>query len=200
MKGFGSTDSYKQMYYMLEHPRFSQRTMSKDLGIKFGEKVNSFVRWLDDLKFVRKTNETRKGKPRYEVPSRMDLVRFYSRHRDMKSLILGRYEVNLDKKMTMKLLSENGGIMCLTTSLEMYGDEYFRDPLIHAYVDDRKILDALDSSTTGRTKIILYNFDLPDEIKEKDAIRYTSPNRTIIDLFCNNLSYAADDFIPKVWT
>jgi len=199
MKGFKNKDSYQMLYYMLENRKFGQRKMSDDLGWDFGQKVNSFVRWLEDLKFVRKTHETGIGKPRYEVSSRIELARFFSRSRVMADLILETYDIAADRKSTIEILSKNGGILCLTTALALYGEEYFRDPVIHAYVEDRKLLEEMNNQVEGKTKVILYDFDLRDEIKIKNKIKVTSPTRTIIDLFCNNLAYAAEHFIPKVW-
>lgn len=200
MKGFKTKDSFEALYYLLEHPKFNQRGMSEELGWHFGQKINSFVRWLEDLKFIRKTNETGKGKPRYEIPSRVDLVKFYSRFRSMKDLIVQTYEIAADRNVTIKLLGEKGGILCLTTALELYGEEYFRDPVIHAYVDDRHLLEEMQDQVEGHTKVILYDFDLPDEPLIKNNLPVTSPTRTIIDLFCGDVSYAAERFIPKVWT
>ncbi len=194
MKGFKSIDAYKALYYMLENPKFDQRKLSSDLGWHFGQKVNGFVRWLEDLKFVTKTNET------YEVPSRIELAKFFSRHRDMKQKIVDEFSIAADRESTMKLINEVGGILCLTTALEAYGEEYFRDPTIHAYVENNALLEEMKNQVEGNTKVIIYQYDLPDEIKIKNGYNVTSPSRTIIDLFCNNMSYASERFIPKVWT
>ena len=199
MKGFKTEDSYKAMYYILEYPKFSSRYLSDFYGWPFGGKVSDFVNWLVDLKLVRKTHETKKGKPRYEVASRAELVNFYSKYRDLNKKIIQSYTITLDRKSAIKLIAENGGILCLTTALELYGDEYFDDPTIHAYSYDPNLLPLLENQLEGDTKIILYEYDLPDEIKQKKNISVTSPNRTIVDLFCANLAYTAERFIPKVW-
>lgn len=199
MKGFKTEDSYKALYYLLEHPKFNQRALSDEYGWAFGGKVNGFVRWLENIKLVRKTGETDKGKLRYEVISRTELVKFYSRYRDMTKKVVQTFEIAADRDTAIKIIGENGGILCLTTALELYGEEYFRDPTIHAYMDDANLIPKLEEQVEGNTKVILYQYDLPDEIKTKKNLPVTSPSRTIIDLFCYNLAYAAERFIPKVW-
>ncbi len=200
MKGFKTVDSFKALYYLLEHPTFNQRWMSKDLGWHFGQKINSFVRWLEDFKFIRKTNETGKGKLRYEVTSRMELVKFYSRSRDMHDDVIDTYNIAANHDDAVEFIGKNGGILCLTTALELYGEEYFRDPVVHAYVNDPNLLSEMQNQVEGNTKVILYELKLPDETKIKKDLPVTSPTRTIIDIFCNNMSYAAEKFIPKVWS
>ena len=199
MKGFKTKDSYKAMYYMLEHPKFNSRALSDFYGWNFGGKVGDFVNWLVDMRFVRKTHETRKGKPRYEVASRAELVNFYSRHRNMNKKIIQTYSLAADRNSIIKIIGKNGGILCLTTALELHGDSYFRDPTIHAYLDDPNLFKVMDEQVEGSTKVVLYQYDLPDETRKKINVSVTSPNRTIVDLFCANLAYAAERFIPKVW-
>ena len=173
--------------------------MARDLGMYHGEKIHSFVNWLEELRFVKKTYQTKMGKPKYEISSRVELVNFFSRFRDMQKLKLETYVIGTNKEEIMQLLNENGGIMCLTTALQLHGEEFFRDPEIHVYVEDRKLFDVLSEQVEGRVKVSIYEFDLPDMIKEKNGIKITSPTRTIMDLFCNNMAYAAEHFIPKVW-
>ena len=139
------------------------------------------------------------GKPRYEVTSRAELVSFYSRYRDLNKKIIQTFEIAIDRKSAIELIGKNGGILCLTTALKLYEDEYFDDPTIHAYSVDANLLPLMADQDEGNTKVILYEYDFGDEIKQKKNVPVTSPNRTIIDLFCANLAYAAECFIPKVW-
>lgn len=200
MKGFGSVDSYKQLYYMLENPQFSQRQMARDLGMYHGEKISSFVNWLEDLRFVKKTYQTKSGRPKYEITSRVELVTFYGRFRNMEKLKLETYVIGTNKEEMIQFLNNNGGILCMTTALELYGEEFFRDPEIHVYAEDReKLFNALSEQVEGRVKVSVYQFDLPDKIKEKKGIKVTSATRTIMDLFCSNMAYATEQFIRKVW-
>ncbi len=197
-KDFKTQESHKMLYYMLEHPRFGQRPMARDLGLHHNEKISGFVRWLEDLKFVRKTMETEKGKPRYEVPSRTALLSFYSRFRDMNKEKISTYSIGRDYDSVRKYLSDNGAIMCLTTALQLY-DDYFRDPEIHVYVENPKLLEIIPEQHGGKIKVHLYEYYYPDITKTIDEIRATSPTRTIMDLYCSNKAYAAEQLIPKVW-
>ena len=172
--------------------------MARDLDIKHGSKIQTFIKWLEDLNFVTRTHEVKKGKPTYEVPSRDALLSFYSRFRNMKDEQAGTFQIGSDWNETVHYLSDNGGIMCLTTALQFYGN-YFRDPMIHAYVKDAKLLAKMRSQVEGKIKVVLYNFDLPDIPEIREGVNVTSPIRTIIDLYCNNMTYAAEQFVKKVW-
>ena len=197
-KTFNKEESHKMLYYILEHPRFSQRPMTKELGWKHGERVSSFVSWLENLKYIKKTLETGKGKPRYEVPSRTALLNFYSRNRNMNDEKIGTYDIGRDYKSVRKYLSDNGAIMCLTTALQLYGD-FFRDPSIHVYVENLKLLDIIPQQSKGDVKVHLYEYKYTDITRKKYGIRITSPTRTIMDLYCNNMAYAAEQLISEVW-
>jgi len=198
-KTFNTEDSHKMLYYILEHPRFSQRPMADEFGWQHNEKVNSFVRWLEDLKFVRKTFETGRGKPRYEVPSRAALLNFYSRNRSMSEEKIGVFSMGRDYVSVRKFLNDNGAIMCLTTALQLY-DDYFRDPEIHVYVKNRKkLFDAIPKDNKGDVKVHIYDYKYADQTKKINEITATSPTRTIMDLYCNNMAYAAEQLILKVW-
>ena len=183
---------------MLENPRFVQRTMADEIGLSHGETVNSFVKWLEELKYVKKTFETGRGKPRYEVPSRAALLNFYSRHRNMREERIGTFNIGRNYKSVRKFLSDNGAIMCLTTALQFY-DDYFRDPAIDVYVDDLKLLNIIPKQSKGEVKVNLYEYRYADITKKIKGIRVTSSTRTIMDLFCNNMAHAAEQLIPKVW-
>lgn len=186
------------MHYILNHTRFSQRQMARDLEIPHGEQISTFVNWLEELRFVRKTYETKRGTPNYELISRIDLLNFYSRYRDMSKELFGIYDIGSDALEVMRFLNKHKSIMCLTTALQFY-DEYVRDPTIHAYVPDRKLIDEINSQAKGTIKVILYNYEYPDIIQVKENFKITSPARTIMDLFCNNMAYTAEHFIQNVW-
>lgn len=173
--------------------------MARDLGIKHGGKIQLFVKRLEELNLVVRTREIAKGKPTYEVPSRDALLSFFSRFRNMKNEQIEKtYQLGTDWKETVHFLSDNGGIVCLTTALQFY-DKYFRDSAIHVYVKDPKLLGKVHSQIEGKIKVTLYNFDLPDVPEIRENVNVTSPTRTIIDLYCSNMSYAAEEFIRKVW-
>lgn len=196
MAEFKTKEETMQLRYMLENPAFTQRQMARDIDIIHGARISNFVRWLESYKYVKKTIDA-KGKMIYEVPSRQALLTFYSRYRDMQDNKIGTYTIGADPKSTMKHLSENGAIMCLTSALGYY-DNYSRDPELHAYVENPTLVDEVESSE-GDIKVHLYWYKHPDDSKIEDGIRITSATRTIMDLYCNNMAYLAERLIPRLW-
>ena len=81
MAKFDTDADQKQLRYMLEYRFFTQRGMAREIGIPHGAKISNFVCWLEKFKFIRKT--LRQGKIVYEVPSRVELLNFYRRFRNM---------------------------------------------------------------------------------------------------------------------
>lgn len=197
-KGFKTNANNMMMAYMLENRRFTQRGMADDLGWKFGETVNSFVRWLEEFRQVRKTLDPETRKPIYEVQSRDSLLKFYSNYRDMDKEKLNTLKIGRDYDKVRRYISDNGGIMCLSTALQFY-DDYYRDPVINAYAENRKLLELRDNQEEGQIQVNLYAYDFVDETRRNEGIRITSPTRTIMDLYCNNMAYTAEQLIAKVW-
>ncbi|MBI1662399.1 MAG: hypothetical protein IS860_02680 [Nitrosopumilus sp.] len=196
MTEFKTKEETMQLRYMLENPAFTQRQMARDINVNHGARISNFVRWLESYKYVKKTIDE-KGKAIYEVPSRQALLTFYGRYRDMQDDKIGTYTIGPDPKFTMKHLSENGAIMCLTSALGFY-DNYSRDPELHAYVEDPSLIDEVESSE-GEIKVHMYWYKHPDDSRTEDSIHITSPTRTIMDLYCNNMSYLAERLIPRLW-
>lgn len=199
MKGFKSIDSYRAVLYMLEYPQFNITALNDFYRWPTGGKMFDFVNWLVDLRLVTKTATTKRSKPRFKVNSRSELTYFCSRFRDMKKKITKSYGIAADRESAIKLIDQSGGILCLTTALELHGDQYFRDPTIHAYSGDPGVFAEMNDQVGGRTKVVFYDYDLPDNAVKKSGILTTSANRTILDLFCADNAYAAEQFIRKVW-
>ncbi len=196
MTKFKTKEETMQLRYMLENPAFTQRQMARDIDINHGARISSFVRWLESFKYVRKTIDP-KGKVIYEVPSRQALLTFYNRFRSMQDDKIGTYTIGPDPDFTMKHLSENGAIMCLTSALGFY-DNYSRDPELHAYIKNTALLEEIQSSE-GKVKVHLYWYKHPDDSRVEDGIHITSPTRTIMDLYCNNMAYLAERLIARRW-
>ena len=197
-KGFTTNANNMMLTYMLENTRFTQRGMAKELGWNFGETVNSFVRWLEEFKQIRKTLDPETRKPIYEVQSRGSLLKFYSTFRDMNKEKLATYKIGKNYDKVRQYISNNGGIMCLSTALQFY-DDYYRDPVINAYAENRKLLEIIPNQEEGEIQVNLYAYDFVDETRKENEIRITSPTRTIMDLYCNNMAYAAERLIEKTW-
>jgi len=196
MAKFRTKEENMQLRYMLENPVFTQRQMARGIGVSHGARISDFVRWLEGFKFVRKTIDER-GRPAYQVPSRQALLAFYNRFRDMQGEKIGTYSIGPDPDFTTSHLSKNGGIMCLTSALRFY-DDYSRDPELHAYVENPALLEEVQSAE-GKVKVHLYWYKFPDDSRVDEGIRITSPNRTIMDLYCNNMAYLAERMIARTW-
>lgn len=196
MAKFRTKEENMQLRYMLENPAFTQRQMARGIGVNHGARISNFVRWLEGLKFVRKTIGEN-GRPVYQVPSRQALLAFYNRFRDMQREKIGTYSIGPDPDFTAGHLSKNGGIMCLTSALRFY-DDYSRDPELHAYVESPALLEEAQSSE-GRVRVHLYWYKFPDDSRAEGGVRMTSPNRTIMDLYCNNMAYLAERMIARTW-
>jgi len=102
---------------------------------------------------------------------------------DRLSILVTTYSIGPDPDFTASHLSRNGGIMCLTSALRFY-DDYSRDPELHAYVESPALLEEVQSAE-GRVKVHLYWYKFPDDSRVDEGIRITSPNRTIMDLYCS---------------
>ena len=196
-RGFNTSANNTMLAYMLENTRFTQRGMADELGWHFGQTVNSFVRWLEEFKHVRKTLDCETRKKIYEIKLGESLLGFYSTFRDMnkEKLVTHRIGRNYDK--VRQYINDNGGIMCLSTALQFY-DDYYRDPVIYAYAENRKLLEIIPNQEEGEIQVNLYAYDFVDETREEEGIRITSPTRTVMDLYCNNMAYAAEKLMVKM--
>ena len=183
---------------MLNKLEFSQRQMARDIGKDHGAGISGFVNRLEKMGYVRKNPKISIKKPNYEVVSPVALLEYTTRLRNMNELRYRSFDIGNDRNEVKRLICEKNAILCLSTALEYY-DEYYRDPAIHAYAQDLNILqDLMNEQTEGNIKVIFYKYDIPDEIEIQNGIRRTSPIRTIIDMYCNNLAYAVDPLIRKV--
>ena len=55
------------------------------------------------------------------------------------------------------------------------------------------------SLSEGKVKVHLYWYKHPDDSRIEEGIRITSPTRTIMDLYCNNMAYLAERLIARRW-
>lgn len=198
MPSFKSKNAYEIMYYMLSNAEFTQRQMARDLGIPHGYKISSFVNWLEKIGFVSKTYNSITKSKAYEVRSPAALIDFFSRHRRMADLKIDSFEIGSNHEEVISYLTKNNVIFCLTTALSYY-DQYFRDPLVHAYVPNLKFIEDISKKPRGIIKVILYQYDLPDKFQIKDNRKITSSIRTIIDLYCDDKAYTTEQLIRKIW-
>ena len=184
-----SKETYKILRAILELKKFTQSEVSKKEDVTFSL-VNRVVNWLVCQHYVTK----RTGY--YEVTAPATIFALFPLHRKLKPY--ATFDVNLPMEEVLKFIKGKANL-CLTSALSYY-DDYFRDPAIHAYLDDEKIIQELKNLPKGYTHIELYQEDLnSDDFIKKDGYLITSKIRTIIDLFCANKAYAAERLIKKEW-
>ncbi len=197
---FRSSVAYPQLYYMLEHGDFKQRQMARDLDIPHGARVSGFVNWMVDLKFVEKIKNRKQRLCVYRLTSPVALIKFYSHFRNMETNRISR-DWGVDRNKVIEYLKNKGGIFCLTTALEHY-TEYVRDPAIHVYVDEDFWNKMQKKETSGTIRVNMYPFKpyRRDNVIEKDGLQITTKIRTLIDLYCDDKSYAGEPLIKQIWS
>lgn len=196
---FRSSVAYPQLYYILEHGDFKQRPMSRDLDIHHGAQISGFVNWLVDLKFIEKIRNRKQRLNVYRVTSPVALIKFYSSFRNMGTHRMSR-NWGVDRNKVIEYFKNEGGVFCLTTSLEHY-TEYVRDPAIHVYVPENFWNKIQKKETSGTVRVNMYPFKpyRKDNVIEKDGLQITTKLRTLIDLYCDDKAYAAEPLVKQLW-
>lgn len=184
-----SRETYKVIRAILQLKKFKQYQLSKKENVTFSL-VNRVVNWLVSQRYVAK----RTGN--YELVSPSAILGLFPLYRKMKPY--QTFDVALPAKQVLEILKD-GGVLCLTSALSYY-DDYYRDPAVHVYLKDEKILNELKGLQRGYTHIEVYQEDLnSDDFTTVRGQRVTTKIRTIIDLFCANKAYAAERLIKKEW-
>jgi len=184
-----SKKTYQVVLAMLEYKKFTQYQISKDKDITFSL-VNKVVNWFVQRGYVARQNG------QYVLISPPSIFGIFPIYRKMKPY--ASFDVSLSRAKILSMIKGRGAL-CLTTAL-IYYDDYYRDPVIHAYLDDKKIIDELKSMRKGYSRIELYKEDLnKDDFVKMGSHKVTRKIRTVVDLFCSNRSYAAERLIKKEW-
>ena len=184
-----SRETYKIIRSILQLKKFTQYEVSKKEGATFSL-VNKVVNWLVSRGYVAK----RTGY--YELVAPAAIFNLFPLYRRMKPYAI--VDVNLPAKDVLNMIKGKGNL-CLTTALSYY-DDYYREPVIHAYLEDKKIIENLKNLPKGYTHIEIYHEDLnKDDFEKTKEQLITNKVRTVIDLFCSNKAYAAERLIKKEW-
>jgi hypothetical protein len=184
-----SGETYKIIKAILKLKKFKQYQISKEEDVTFSL-VNRVVNWLVLQRYVAK----RTGY--YELVSPSAILGLFPLYRKMKPY--ETLDVALPAKQALEILNGSGAL-CLTSALSYY-DDYYRDPAIHVYLQDEKILNELKSLQKGYTHIEVYREDLNShDFTIIKGQKITTKIRTMIDLFCANKAYAAERLIKKEW-
>jgi len=184
--------AYKVVRYILEKKEFTQRGISEATGASLGG-VNYTVKWLIARRYVARE------KNRYKLVAAGGLLSLFQLNRRMEDKRIASFNISADRKQVLKFMKEKGAVLCLTTALQEY-DSYFRDPSVKVYGDE-KLAAELKGMEHGYAQVEIYRNDLGDskDIITKNGFRMTSETRTVIDLFCSNLAYAAEQLVRRNW-
>ncbi|HLD59989.1 MAG TPA: hypothetical protein VI912_03280 [Candidatus Bilamarchaeaceae archaeon] len=184
-----SKKTYRVIKAILTMKKFTQYEISKKEEITFSL-VNKVVNWLVSLGYVAK----RTGY--YELVAPVAILSLFPIYRKIKPYAI--FDVNVSVRDILAMLKGKGRL-CLTSALAYY-DDYFRDPAIHIYLNDQKIIEELKSLPKGYTHIQIYKEDLSNmDFQKKNGQNITDKTRTILDLFCANKGYTAERLIKKEW-
>jgi DNA-binding MarR family transcriptional regulator len=183
--------TYRILYYILNHRKFTQTKIHEATGVSIG-RVNKVVSWLLDRGYAEK------ARAKYKLMSAVSLISLLANFRSMEKT--AARDIDAPREDVMKFLIERGAVFCLTSALQYY-DTYFRDPAICIYSSDKKVVEELEKFRKGNLKINLYEPDLllEENIVTTGSVKLTSEVRTIIDLFCDNKGYAADRLIKRIF-
>ena len=163
--------------------------------------VSSLVRWLEAHQHVRR----RKEDGRFETVQPASLVlAIYPYQRTMGRTLTGTLKVRGNPEEVSRILSNEGATLCLESALAQYS-QFFRAERIAVYHrKPRKLLSELAPSEGGVLQVAVYEPDIPlkgdvEEPGPSVPLRRTTRYRTLVDLVCDNRSYAARDLFQELW-
>ncbi|OIO21204.1 hypothetical protein COV61_04335 [Candidatus Micrarchaeota archaeon CG11_big_fil_rev_8_21_14_0_20_47_5] len=144
--------------------RFTQYEISKKEKITFSL-VNRTVNWFVQHGYAAK----REGE--YEITAPAAIFGLFPLYRSLKPYAV--FDVNVKRERALGLVKKRGAL-CLTSALSYHGD-YYRDPAVHAYLDDEKIIEELKRMPKGYCRIELYREDLnKDDFEQTKSAKYVS--------------------------
>ncbi|MDO8537999.1 MAG: hypothetical protein Q7S21_03890 [archaeon] len=188
-----SSQTYKLIYYVLEHRAFTQLQASKSAGISLGQ-TNKIVQWLVQKRFAEKRSN------KYYLADPSGLVGLFALERDMNSFLAKKISVNLSKEKVLRQIPKS--VLCLDSALEKYSN-YYRSNRVCVYINSEKgvkeIEKTFQDTSPGHTEIWLFKASPESEtIKLKQRIVATKL-RTLIDLVCDNKTFYAKDLFKQLW-
>jgi hypothetical protein len=179
---------------------FLQAEIAKSTGAATGQ-VSRLVRWLEDHHHVVR----RKPDARFEVTQPAGLIlAMFPYQRVMSRALVGTTQVRAGMDEISQILSREGATLCLESALAQYSG-YFRPDRVAVYhPHPRALLSRLAPHDGGLLVVAVYEIDIPLEgdqegPDEVNPLRRTSRFRTLVDLVCDNRTYAAKDLFAELW-
>lgn len=156
--------------------------------------ANRIVNWLIDKRHAERGQDGR-----YEIRAPVGLVTsVFPYQRTMGEALETQLKVRGSKDEVKQALVDAGGVLCLESAGEDYG-EFFRADRVCIYHDDpAEIADGLRPHEGGVLPVAIYTPDIPLD-GDVEQRRRTTRFRTVIDLACDGKLYAAKDLIEELW-
>lgn len=189
---FSKPVSFNIVKAMLESKEFTQLALSQSINVSLGQ-VNKIVNYLQKKGFVEK------GKASYVVTNPLAIIEEIAKYRDMRKRIIARFSLSLEQKALFDMLRSNV-VFCLDTALMQYCKDV-KTKRICAYLSEGndKLIEKLAAMEGNKSYLWLYSNDLPTEGLLIDGVRYTDKVRTVIDLVCDNSTFAANKLFEELW-
>ncbi len=156
--------------------------------------ANRMVQWLVD-----KRHAERGPDGRYRTKGALGLLTsVFPYQRTMSDACSVELRVRGTKDEVKDSLVEAGGIVCLESAAEEYG-EFFRSDRVCIYHETpNEIAEGLKPHEGGALPVAIYRLDIP-LVGDIEQGRRTTPFRTVVDLTCDGKLYAAKDLIKELW-
>ena len=184
-----STQSYKIVCYLLEHPRSNILTISKATGVSYG--------WSNEVvNFLKGAGIVSVGWRRCELVDAIRLLEILAFQRPFDKLIAHSFSLEVlsitegEDLLRKSCRRENLGYeLTVFSGLRRFMEYYITYPTIHAYVEDIRISEQIPKGN-GPISINLLSADHPDILDnsvEVEGFSVCSRAQVIIDLFSSGL-------------
>jgi len=189
---FSKPVSFSIIKQMLESREFTQLALSQQKQVSLGQ-VNKIVKYLLERGYIEK------GKSAYAVTNPLAIVEEVARQRRMKQHIIGKFSLVLDEATIINMFKKQA-IFCLDTALKQYCKDIVSGRVC-AYIGNikKELVEELDAMKGNATHLYVYKPDLPICAVEISGVRYTDKIRTVIDMVCDNSTFAASKLFEEVW-
>lgn len=156
--------------------------------------ANRIVRWLVDKGHAERGRD---GLYRNRAPVGI-ITSVFPYQRTTDDALAAKLKVRGSKQEVKEALVDAGGVLCLESAAEEYG-EFFRADRVCVYHENpEQLVDGLRPHEGGVLPVWIYTPDIPlDGDVEED--RRTARFRTVVDLACDGKLYAAKDLIEELW-
>lgn len=178
---------------MLAEEAFTQIELA-ERGEASRSQANRIVQWLID------TGHAERGKDgRYRTQAPVGLLSsMFPYQRTMRDALKIDVKVRGSKDEVKEALVAEGGVLCLESAAEEYGEFFRADRICIYHEEPSEIAEGLRPHEGGVLPVAIYEPDIPLDGDIEDA-RRTTPFRTTVDLACDGKLYAASDLIKDVW-